>query len=189
MKILTGRFSGRKLSYRPHAQLRPTSDKTRMAIVNILSPCFAGASVLDLYGGTGALGLEALSMGAARVVFVEQNAAQARQITENLKALGVEGSAEVRAQEAFASLSFLSAAEKKFDLVFVDPPYGKGLAQKTLEALERGPLLNEGAIVVIECGKKEKFHETVGGFQCVKEKNYGDTRVLFFRQATLKRSC
>ncbi len=189
MKILTGGLSGQRLYFRPNADLRPTSDKVRMAIVNVLKSCLKDSAVLDLFSGTGALGFEALSMGASSVVFVEKNAAQAREIEKNLRTLGLEAQAEVWVHDALGAPRAFETKGKRFDIVFADPPYGKDLAFKTLEAIEKSFILNADAIVVLECGKKEKLPDGMGRLRCVKEKDYGDTRTFFYRQATFERSC
>ena len=178
MKILTGKLKGQAILFRPNPHLRPTSDKARKAVFDMLQDGMEGRKVLDLFSGTGALGLEALSQGASRVVFVEQDAAQCRRIGENLKRLKIERSAEVCQWDVTEWLLSQKAGEV-FDFIFLDPPYATGMAVKTLEALAKTNLLSDSGFVVMECRRKERLPE-VGGLTAVREKHYGQTKILIF---------
>jgi 16S rRNA (guanine966-N2)-methyltransferase len=169
VRVIAGEFRGRRLQAPPGARTRPTADRVREALFSMLGDV-SGARVLDLYAGSGALGIEALSRGAASAVFVERDARAAATIKRNLDALGAE--AEVRRQDA---LRFLAAGEGRFDLMFCDPPYD--LAPSLAAALaERLPAVSsEDARIVTESDKRRPLELPLA---ILKERTYGDTRIV-----------
>ncbi len=182
MKILTGRLRGQKIEFKPNPHLRPTADKVRQAVFNMLQGGIEGKRVLDLYSGTGALGIEALSSGAETVVFVEKNAAQCRAIKRSLEFLKLSDHARVENSDAIRAVQRLAGEALAFDLIFLDPPYEKGLALETLQAISKTSIFNEDCLVICETGEAEPIPEKIGPFHCVKNKQYGDTRILLFAQ-------
>jgi len=182
VKILTGRLRGRTVPFRPNPHLRPTTDKVRKAIFDSLQGAVEGRRVLDLFGGTGLLGMEALSLGAQSAVFVEKDAVQCRRIEEALESLGVTGAAEVRRADALAAVAAFGRADRRFDLVFLDQPYGEGLGVRALEALAASKLLDEGALVLLECEKDEPAPSAAGALRAVRSSSYGDTRTVLYRK-------
>jgi 16S rRNA (guanine966-N2)-methyltransferase len=185
MRIVSGRFKGRALKTPGTAALRPTSDKVRQAIFNILEHAgFAadfsleGARVVDLFAGTGALGLEALSRGAKYCLFIEDAAQSRAIIRENVEALGLTGASKIWRRDA-ASLGALDTLSP-FDLAFLDPPYRKGLIAPALNGLASGGWLNARALVVAEAAEDETI-PAVDGFELLEDRIYGDTRVAFMR--------
>ncbi|MBI4353511.1 MAG: 16S rRNA (guanine(966)-N(2))-methyltransferase RsmD [Candidatus Omnitrophica bacterium] len=181
MKILTGSLRGRGILFKPNPHLRPTGDKVRKAIFDLLRGEIEGKRVLDLFSGTGALGLEALSNGASWVTFVEANRAQAVKIRQNLAKLGVPEKAWVLRKDVFEAMEYLSRKGEAYDVVFLDPPYGGGLAGRVLEALSQAPFLGQGAFVVLECHKKELIQSPSGRLKAIQTKVYGDTRLVVYR--------
>ncbi len=185
MRIVGGTAGGRKLLGPPKgAAVRPTSDKVREAIFDVLSAAVPGGirgRVIDLFAGTGALGIEALSRGAGFALFVERDPAALRALRENLRRADFTDRAEVRAAETGRAIAAMDPARTApFDLAFLDPPYGTGLGHALAgRLLERG-LLRPGAVVVIETGVGDP-EEAPGGFEAFRAKRYGDTRVLFLR--------
>jgi len=186
MRIVAGRFKGRTLAAPGEAALRPTSDKVRQAIFNIVEHAgFASdftlqdARVIDLFAGTGALGLEALSRGARFCLFVEEAAESRAIIRENVEALGLTGASKIWRRDAgkLGPLDTLAA----FDLAFLDPPYHKGLIAQALEGLASGGWLNANALVVAEAAEDESV-PTVDGYELLDDRVYGDTRVAFLRR-------
>jgi 16S rRNA (guanine966-N2)-methyltransferase len=138
--------------------------------------------VIDLFAGTGALGIEALSRGAAFALFVERDPAALRVLRENLRRADFVDRAEVRAADARRAIASMDPARTApFDLAFLDPPYGTGLAHALAVELVRRGLLGPGAIVVIEAGEGDPG-EAPEGFEAFRAKSYGDTRVLFLRR-------
>ena len=181
MKILTGSLRGREISFKPNPHLRPTVDKVRKAIMDSLQAEIAGRRVLDAFAGTGALGFEALSCGAASAVFIEKDASQAKKIRENLFELGLESRGKVLQGDAFKAAERLSRSGETFDLIFLDPPYAKALAVEMINSLSKHGLMAQEALVVWECGKHEAMRERIGPLTLIKQKKYGDTLISYLR--------
>ncbi|MDA7947329.1 MAG: 16S rRNA (guanine(966)-N(2))-methyltransferase RsmD [Hyphomicrobiaceae bacterium] len=183
MRIVAGRFKGRALTAPKDQTTRPTSDRVREAIFNILTHgidgfALEGARVLDLFAGTGALGIEALSRGAKYCLFIE-NSAQARGlIRKNVEVLNLTGVTKVwrRDASALGPAGNLDA----FDIIFADPPYGQGLGEKALEAARANGWIKPGGIAVIEESAEAGF-ETPDGFDELNRRAYGDTEIVILK--------
>jgi 16S rRNA (guanine966-N2)-methyltransferase len=181
MRVIAGRFGGRRLSAPRGAGTRPTADRVREALFSMLGP-LEGLSVLDLFAGTGALGIEALSRGAASAVFVERDRLALTALHANLAALGLDpaadpaadASAEVRSQDAFAALASAAAGGERYDLIFLDPPYAQALAwgPKLAQALP-GVLASEGLVVV----ESDRRAPLLVGLPVRRQRRYGDTSI------------
>ncbi|MBN1529875.1 MAG: 16S rRNA (guanine(966)-N(2))-methyltransferase RsmD [Thermoleophilaceae bacterium] len=169
MRVVAGEFRGRRLQAPRGRSTRPTADRVREALFSMLADV-SGARVLDLYAGSGALGIEALSRGAERAVFVERDAAAVAAIRRNLEAVGA-GAADVRRQDV---LRFLASCDEVFDLVFLDPPYDSAprLAGPLSAALPA--VLDEDALIVTESSKRTPLELTL---PLARERTYGDTRI------------
>jgi 16S rRNA (guanine966-N2)-methyltransferase len=183
MRIVAGQFKGRSLAAPEGAHTRPTSDRVREALFNILEHgiadfSLAGQRVLDLFAGTGALGLEALSRGASYCLFVEEDAAARGLIRRNVEALGLTGVTKIFRRDA----TDLGPAGKHagFGLVFLDPPYDQGLAERALAAAAKGGWLAPGAMVVIEESKRASV-ALPPGFAPLDHRTWGDTQVVLAR--------
>ncbi len=178
MRIVGGAWRGRRLASLgggdAAAHLRPTSDRVREAIFNILINAHGdpvtGARVLDLFAGTGALGLEALSRGASEAVFVDSGAKAQRLLRDNIATCGADNRAQVLRRDA----TKLGPADGAFDLVFLDPPYGKGLGERALAAARAGGWLAPRAVIVWEEGAAVTPPE---GVEPLDVRRYGDTHV------------
>lgn len=181
MKILTGNLKGREIVYRPNPHLRPTADKVRKALFDALQGQFDGKAVLDLFSGTGALGFEALSQGAEQVTFVEQDRGQCAKINQTAEKLDLGAKVEVVCADVPGTLPKLSRQSRSFDIVFMDPPYEKGLCQMAIEALGASNLIGPGTILIAEGRKNEVFPKETGKLVKIKEKVYGDTRIGFYQ--------
>jgi len=179
MRVTGGSLRGRTLRA-PREGARPTSDRVREALFARIDP--EGAAVLDLYAGTGALGIEALSRGAERVTFVERSARCALVLRQNLEALELAGRCEVIVAEALPALSRLVEQDRRFDLVLLDPPYASDEAGGALAVLSRSELLPEGAMVVLESSRRRP-PAAVGGLEVIDERRTGDTLITRFRAA------
>lgn len=177
MRISGGESKGRSLKAPSHGGLRPTSDKVREALFSILGAAVDGASFLELFAGTGAVGIEALSRGAAGAVFVDSSQKAVRLIRENLDALGYRDRGAVVARDALVFLKKTAQELGPFDLVFVDPPYHGGEGDSTLDALGGLPLgvLSVGAVVVYEHFKKHSAPKAAGRLAWRRDYTYGDT--------------
>lgn len=177
MRITGGAARGVPLLAPKIGRLRPTSDKVRGAIFQVLGPRVAEATVLDLYAGTGALGIEALSRGAARADFVERDARLCQAIRQNLAATGFEGQGHVHRAPVEQAVGFL---ESQYDLVLLDPPYGLIEVPQVMEALGRPGLLAQGAVVVLEHSSRIAASEKYGKLQRNAQRRYGDTMVSLY---------
>jgi 16S rRNA (guanine966-N2)-methyltransferase len=183
MRITGGRFGGRTLAAPSGARLRPTADKVRQAIFNIVAHRdFAipfrleGARVVDLFAGTGAMGLEAVSRGAAFALFIDDAAASRALIRENVEALGLTGATKIWRRDATALGALDTLAP--FDCAFLDPPYRKDLIAPALAGLRDGGWLKRPALVVAEAAEDETI-PVPAGYESADERVYGDTRVRF----------
>jgi 16S rRNA (guanine966-N2)-methyltransferase len=175
MRVIAGDFKGRRLEAPDWAGLRPTSDKLRETLFNILAPRIRGARMLDGYAGTGAVGIEALSRGAGYVSFVEQDARAARLIATNLQRCGVEDRyAIIRA--AFAGMNGRAAGP--FDIMFLDPPYGAAELSGALAAA--GPLATPETLVIVEHATRDRAPERSGPLTRTREVVSGDSALGFY---------
>ncbi len=179
MRIIAGSLKGRRLAT-VKGRLRPTSDKVREAIFSILGAVVPEAQVLDLFAGTGALGLEALSRGARAAVFVEDHAASLAVLRRNVETLGLAARVEVLPLPVKAGLKKLAARQAEFGLVFLDPPYGSGLAAATLKDLAASSILSPSAWVVAEHSRREALPEAIETLKLMEVRRYGDTRVALY---------
>lgn len=183
MRIVSGKFKGRALATPAHEGLRPTSDRVRESIFNILAHGIedfeiSGARVIDLFAGTGALGLEAMSRGAGYCLFVEEGIEARALIRTNVEAFGLTGEARIFRRDA-TDLG-PAGTMQPFDLAFLDPPYGKGLAEKSLSALALGNWLAPGALCVVEERAGIPLTGPTGYLQC-DHRTWGETQVHFLR--------
>ena len=180
MRIVAGSAKGRLLAG-PKGEdvIRPTSDRVRQALFNVLGQWCEGLTVLDLFAGTGALALEALSRGAAKAVLVDSGREALALCAQNAKALGFEAQVEVLASTFERALPRLKG--RRFELVFADPPYALQAGRAVLEGLLAHELLAPGATVVVEHARQEVLAERVGALERVDERTYGDTHVSIFR--------
>jgi 16S rRNA (guanine966-N2)-methyltransferase len=181
MRIVGGDWRGRTLAGPKSPAIRPTADRLRESLFNVLAHAYGdparGARVLDLFAGTGALGLEALSRGAVFVLFVDDGAEARALIRHNVEALGAAGASRIFRRDA----TKLGPAHPlaPFSLVFLDPPYGKGLAEKALTAAREGGWLAPDALIVVE-EAKDAF-AAPNGFQEIERRAYDDTELVFLR--------
>ncbi len=185
MRIAGGRFRGRAISAPPGTLTRPTSDKVREALFNILAHGIAefdlvGARVLDLFAGSGALGLEALSRGAAYCLFVEDHADARGAIRDNIEALGLTGASKVWRRDA--TKLGPAAPMQPFQLLFADPPYGKGLGELALGAAVAGGWLADAAVCLVE-ERADIAWAMPAGFTLLDRRVYGDTALHFLRKS------
>ena len=182
MRIVGGRFRGRRLAAPRSQAIRPTSDRLREALFNILAHAYdaplAGARVLDLFAGTGALGLEALSRGAAFALFVDDGAEARALIRQNVATLGLGGVTRIYRRDA-TNLGPAHPLEP-FSLAFLDPPYGKGLVELALASARNGGWLAPDALVVVEEAAQSAF-KPPDGFQERERRRYDDTELIFLR--------
>ena len=182
MRIIGGHDRGRRLRAPRGLGTRPTADRVRVTLFDVLGPAVAGARVLDLFAGTGAVGIEALSRGAARVVFVEKDQAALRALRANLAALGASrAAARVMGGDVLHVLADLPAQEEPFDFVFVDPPYATSLAERALVALAAGRVCRPGCEVVVQHSTRTTLPAVAGFPEHRRARRFGDTALTFLR--------
>ena len=185
MRIVAGSAKGRTLEG-PKAtsrHIRPTADRVRETLFNILGQWLEGQRVLDLYAGTGALGLESLSRGAVRAVLVDSDREALALCRANTDTLGFGAQVEVLAQSAERALELLGRRGERFELIFADPPYAAKGVEAVLAGVARLGLLAEGGTVVLEHDRREEAPESHGTLSRVDQRRFGDTLVSFYRAA------
>ena len=180
MRIIGGTLRRRKLSPLRGLGVRPTTDYLRESVFDILAGCVEGAVVLDLFAGTGSLGIEALSRGASSAVFIEKSPQAIKTLLRNISAFSLEKRCTVLRRDVLRALSFLKSTGHGFDLVFVDPPYEHGLVKPTLHLLDRAECMAERGWVVVEHSLVETLPETVEGFRRIDQRQHGKTLVSFY---------
>jgi len=175
MRVIAGEFKSRRLKAPPGGECRPTPDRLREALFSILAPTLDGATFLDVYAGCGAVGIEALSRGAARAIFIERHRGHAEVLRENLKALQLEARAQVFVGQAADVLTHQTAA-----IVFVDPPYPlKAEYGKALAILGKRP----APLVLVQHDKRQELPATAGRLERYRELKQGDNVISFYRPA------
>jgi 16S rRNA (guanine966-N2)-methyltransferase len=183
MRVVGGRLKGRNLASPFSRDIRPTADRLRESIFNILAHAYddaiEGARVLDLFAGTGALGIEAISRGAKFALFVDNGAEARALMRNNIEALGLGGVTKIYRRDA----THLGPAHpvEPFSLVFLDPPYAKGLAERAVVSLRDGGWLTPGALLVVEEAKAAAF-KPPEGFEELERRAYDDTEFVFIRR-------
>lgn len=181
MRVIAGTSRGRRLITFEGCDVRPTPDRVREALFSILQSKlggFTGARVLDLFAGSGALAIEALSRGAAYAHMVEMDKSAESVIRKNLSLCKLEGQSTLLVRDALSCLHEFPAGH--FDLIFLDPPYFKGLAEKALFAAEKHAILSDKGIICAETGAKETLPENVGKLQRIDQRRYGSIMINFY---------
>ena len=180
MRIISGLARGRKLKEPQGLDTRPTTGKVKESLFNITQFELEGRRVLDLFAGTGQLGLEALSRGAEHCTFVDQRREAAALVRENIALCRFESQSRVAQEEA---LSFLACCRERFDVVFLDPPYQSGLLEKTLERLTQFDILREHGIIVCESGAEWTLPPVPPPYEVGREYRYGQIKLTVCRRS------
>ena len=179
MRIISGTSKGRKLVTPKKYSLRPTSDRVKESLFNILASEIEGKVVLDLFAGTGNLGIEALSRGARKVIFVEKGRQALRLIQANLNQFGLEDRSEILPKDVNRAIGILKQRGECFDLILMDPPYEKGLIQRTLMKLNSHQIYHRDSILVIEHNRREPLPHILDGWNLIRQQKIGDTLLSF----------
>ena len=179
IRIIGGELKGRKLATVRGLKTRPTADRVRESIFNILGNCVRGARVLDLYAGTGAMGIEALSRGAESVLFADDNKAALATLEENIKTCSLENRTKSIKWNIFKNLNIIRSYTPAFNLVFLDPPYNKNMIQSTLLNLDMSRCLENGSRLALEHSPQEPIPASLPGFKISDQRRYGKTLVSF----------
>ena len=175
MRIISGSLKGRKLATPKGHTLRPTSDRVKESMFNILGKEVEGKIVLDLFAGTGNLGIEALSRGARRIIFIENSREAFKLIEKNLLSCGMKDRSEILLKDVDGAIDMLKRKGETFDLIFMDPPYEKGLIQRTVRKLKTEKICHEDSILVIEHNRREPLPDTSEEWNLIDQRRMGDT--------------
>jgi 16S rRNA (guanine966-N2)-methyltransferase len=181
MRIIGGTAKGRKLVAVKGKGMRPTRDAVKESIFSMIQGNLEAAVVLDLFAGTGNLGLEALSQGAKRAIFVEKERVPLRALMRNIDLCGFRDRAEVISRDAETALKLLRRRAEKLDLVFIDPPYGSGYVGKTLRFISAHDMVSDRGMVVVEHSSGEAPSDQWGRFSLRRQKRHGDTTITIFQ--------
>ena len=179
MRVITGTARGHKLKTPENYDIRPTTDNVKESVFNIIQFDIEGRRVLDLFAGTGQLGIECLSRGAAEAVFIDENTAAVKIVKENLKTCGF--TAAVLQQDALSYLRHCG----KFDLIFVDPPYDSGLYESVLETINSVDILSDGGIILCESRREKTLPDMRAPYRKKKEYNYGRVKLTVYIKDSL----
>lgn len=180
MRVISGEARGIKLKPQKGMDTRPTSDKVKESVFNILAPYIEDSKVLDLFSGTGNLGIEAISRGASKAYLIEKNRKCYDVIKENVIKTKFDDRIEILIKDACSALKMFSKNEEKFDIIFMDPPYLKGFIIPCLEEITELDLLDGDGLIVVEHDIKDDIPETIGNLVRFKERKYGSTMISFF---------
>lgn len=179
MRIIAGTAGRRKLKTLPGSKTRPTADKVKGAVFNVLGQKVVGARVLDLFAGSGALALEALSRGADFAVLVDNNQAACQIIHENIMMTGFEDRTKTLRGDGLKLLEKMQ--KESFDLVFIDPPYNQGLSRECLEIISCGNYLASKGVIIVETSREEEIPVEIGYLSLRKQSRYGDTLIWYYQ--------
>ncbi len=178
MRIISGEWKGRKLVSFDEKHIRPTTDRVKETIFNVLQSSWDGAQVLDLFSGTGSLGLEALSRGAREVVFVERHDRSLAILKKNLQLFETGGREKIVRSEVVKFL--LGYHGEPFEIVLADPPFTEKMGHEVMQALSQSEVYGPETIIVIEVAKKERLDEVYGRLRRIDTRNFGDKLAAFF---------
>lgn len=178
MRVIAGKMKGRRLARPGGNDVRPTADKVKEAIFSMISDYLEDAVVVDLFAGSGSLGIEALSRGAKFCYFCDNSADSIKLIKENIKICGAEGQSKAVFDDFKKALSKVG---EKADIIFLDPPYEAGLLEPCVKAIQRLDVLGENGVIVCEHGAKDGLPDDTSGFSKIKEKKYGTVFVSLYK--------
>ena len=181
MRVVAGEYGGRRLKAVPGMKTRPTTDKVKEAMFNIIGPYLEGGQVLDLFAGSGGLSIEAVSRGADHATLVDRQYQAIKTIHENLSVTKEEDKFTVLKGDAYKMLNKLAKQEQGFDYVFLDPPYKKQQILELMEQLKKLGLLNTDALIICETDKVADLPEELADFELIKKADYGITELTFYR--------
>lgn len=180
MRVIAGEYKGRRLDCIEGVEIRPTADKVKESLFNILGNAVIDSTFLDLFGGTGGVGIEALSRGAKYVVFIDTNIKSIKVLKSNLDHLNIKDNVEVFHTDYTTAISKLHKYNKQFDIIFIDPPYKVGMAASALEEINKNSILSQSGLIIVEHDSKEDMPQRVGKLYLYRIKQYGNTTLSFY---------
>ena len=181
MRVIGGAAKGRRLLAPKGEAVRPTADRVKESLFNILPGDFSGMKVLDLFAGTGNLSIEALSRGADHAVLIDASERSVAVIRENLRRLSLAPTAGVWVAPVGRSLRILARRQESFDIIFLDPPYDQGLANRSVAVIAQGNLLKKPGTIVVEHSARETLQQRYDSLKLHDERRYGDTLLSFYK--------
>lgn len=182
MRIIAGKFKGRSLITMKDQSIRPTTDRVKESIFNLIQGYVEDAKVLDLFTGSGALGIEALSRGAESVTFADRSNDSIETVNTNLKK--VSGNFNIIRKDFLSTIDYLSARKEKFDIIFLDPPYKQGLDKAAIDKIDEAGILAEDGIIVVERARDDEPIELTKGYRAISVRDYGSVTVMLVQKAT-----
>lgn len=182
MRIITGIAKGRTIKAPEGENTRPTSDRVKESIFNIISKKIYDSKVLDLFSGTGNLGLESLSRGAKACTFIEKNKDTYKILTYNIENLKFVSNSETYRMDSFDALERLGKDNRKYDIIFLDPPYSMGLVEKAVKSISELGMLGKDGIIISECDEKESIPEKILSIKIYRTEKYGRTIIYFWHE-------
>ena len=183
LRIIAGHAKGKKIITPKGLEIRPTTDRVKEAIFNIISTHISDSIVLDLFAGTGNLGLEALSRGAKKAYFIDNSMSSMKIIVENINKISLVDSSIIKRTEALKALDEFASMGTKFDIIFLDPPYGKGLLIPCMKVIEDMQILAKDGIIVVEHNQSELIQWDYKYLKVFKEKKYGNVMISIYQWA------
>ena len=181
MRIITGKARGLKLTTPKNMDVRPTSDRVKESLFNIIGTKIVGTHVLDLFAGTGNLGLEAWSRGAAKIVFIDESQASLQLVRSNIAKAKAEKETTVIKGNAVKVIADLAARGERFDFIFCDPPYNKGLPAQIIEQVAKYDIVISGGYLIVEHSQHEILSDLPIKFEIIRSEKYGETLISFLR--------
>jgi 16S rRNA (guanine(966)-N(2))-methyltransferase RsmD len=180
LRVIAGEYRGRRLDPIEGMDIRPTSDKVKGSLFNILGATVIDSSFLDLFGGTGGIGIEALSRGAKQVVFVDADIKSVKVLKGNLEHMNIKDAVEVLHMDYSTAIGKLYRSKSEFNIIFIDPPYSIGVAQNALTEIDKNPILAEAGVIIVEHDSKDEMPQVVGKLYMYRSKQYGKTILSFY---------
>jgi len=181
LRVIAGEYRGRRLGRLEGIDIRPTPDKVKESLFSILGDAVIDSEFLDLFGGTGGIGIEALSRGAKHTVFVDAGIQSISVLKGNLEHLNIKDEAEVFHTDYSTAINKLYKYNKRFNIIFIDPPYNVGIAESALELIDKNVILKQSGIIIVEHDSKYDMPQKVGKLYMYRVKKYGNSALSFYR--------
>ena len=181
MRVISGKARGLKLDTPKNQDVRPTTDRVKESLFNMISSYIMDSNILDLFAGTGSLGIECLSRGAKNCVFVDKSKDSINIVRSNVKKARVENESTILNVDFKDAVKKLSTQNQKFDVIFMDPPYYENMFIECLKSIDEFNLLDEDGIIVVEHDTKDLFEDSIGRLNKSREKKYGNTTLTFYK--------
>ena len=181
LRVISGKARGLKLDTPKNQDVRPTTDRVKESLFNMINSYIMDSNILDLFAGTGSLGIECLSRGAKNCVFVDKSKDSINIVRSNVKKARVENESTILNVDFKDAVKRLSTQNQKFDVIFMDPPYYENMFIECLKSIDKFNLLDEDGIIVVEHDTKDLFEDSIGRLNKSREKKYGNTTLTFYK--------